>query len=457
MLTLNDIKVFENVSEDGKKWFLEKAEKKHTEKGDAIFKVGDPADEMHVILEGKLQFMIKQGESFVPVAMAQAGDISGLLPFSRMKVASGNGIALEDCTYLSLHRRHFHELGEVSPELMQALVAHLSDRVRSTTRNQQQQEKMASLGKLSAGLAHEINNPAAAISRTSGALRERLQQIPEFTARLLDHQLTRDQLQAVTYLVTAKCDLTNKTPLTMIERGEWEDDLVNWMDDRDIEDSFEFAEALLNAGVKVEDLDEMARSLPEASLSDALAWINSTIESERLSVEIHEASERISHLVGSIKTYTHMDKSPDREQTQLHDGLDSTLAILGHKLKNTKINVIRDYADDLRTVNAYPGELNQVWTNILDNAIDALDNEGTITIKTFNQTDFARVDIIDDGPGIPEEIQEKIFDPFFTTKEVGKGSGLGLDIVQRIISNHNGSIKLFSEPGNTRFEICLPV
>lgn len=457
MFTLNDIKVFENVSEDGKTWFLDKAERKHTKKDEAVFKVGDPADEMYVLLEGKLQFMIKQGESFVPVAVVQAGDVAGLLPFSRMKVASGNGIVLEDCTYLSLHRKYFHDLGEVSPELMQALVAHLSDRVRSSTRNQQQQEKMASLGKLSAGLAHEINNPAAAISRTSGALRERLQQIPEFTARLLDHQLTRDQLQAVTYLVTAKCDLTKKAPMTMIERGEREDALVDWMDERDIEGSFEFAEALLNAGVQVEDLDEMAQSLPEEFLSDALAWINSTIESERLSVEIHEASERISHLVGSIKTYSHMDKSPDREVTQLHDGLDSTLAILGHKLKDTKITVVRDYAEDLKTVNAYPGELNQVWTNILDNAIDALDGEGSITIKTFNQTDFARVDIIDDGPGIPQDIQNKIFDPFFTTKDVGKGSGLGLDIVQRIISNHNGDIKLISEPGNTRFEICLPV
>lgn len=456
MLSLNDIKVFENVSEEGKSWFIEKAEQRHSKKGEVLFNFGDPADEMFVLLEGKLQFMNKQGESYVPVATVAAGDIAGLLPFSRMKVSSGKGIILEDTTFLSLHRRYFHELGEVSPELMQALVAHLSDRVRSTTRNQQQQEKMASLGKLSAGLAHEINNPAAAISRTSGALRERLQQIPEFTARLLDHQLSRDQLQAVTHLVTAKCDLTNKNPLSMIERGEWEDALVDWMDERDIDDSFEFAEALLNAGVRVEDLDEMARSLPEESLADALAWINCTIESERLSVEIHEASERISHLVGSIKTYSHMDKSPDREKTQLHDGIDSTLTMLGHKLKGTKISIRREYADDLQSVNAYPGELNQVWTNILDNAIDALGDEGNITIKTFNQAEFARVDIIDDGPGIPIEIQQKIFDPFFTTKGVGKGSGLGLDIVLRIIRNHNGDIKLHSVPGRTVFEICLP-
>ncbi len=457
MLTLDDIKVFENVSEAAKKWFLEKADRKTAKKDDAIFRTGDPMDDMHIILDGKVQFMIKQGGSYVPVAIAQAGDISGLLPFSRMKEATGNGIVLENCTYLSMNRKHFHELGEVSPELMQALVSHLSDRVRNFTRSQQQQEKMASLGKLSAGLAHEINNPAAAISRTSGSLRERLQQIPELTARLLDHQLTRDQLQAVTYLVTAKCDLTNKAPISMIERGEWEDALVDWMDERDIEESFEFAEALLNAGVKVEDLDEMAQSLPQASLGDALSWINSTIESERLSVEIHEASERISHLVGSIKTYSHMDKSPDREKTQLHDGLDSTLTMLGHKLKSTQISIHRDYEDNLQQVNAFPGELNQVWTNILDNAIDALGAEGNITIKTFNQNEFARVDIIDDGPGIPQDIQNKIFDPFFTTKGVGKGSGLGLDIVLRIIRNHNGDIKLFSEPGNTRFEICLPV
>ena len=457
MLTLDEIKTFQEVSEEAKQWFLEKSEKRTAKKGDLLFNIGDPMDEMFIILSGKIQFMIKQGESYMPMAFAEAGEISGLLPFSRMKAATGKGIALEECTYLALHRSYFHELGEVSPELMQALVGHLSDRVRSFTRTQQQQDKLASLGKLSAGLAHEINNPAAAISRTSGALRERLQQIPEFTSRLLDHQLTREQLQAVTHLVTAKCDLTGKKSLTMIERSTWEDALVDWMDDRNIEDSFEFAETLLNAGVKAEDLDEMAEALPEASLADALAWINSTIESERLAVEIHEASERISHLVGSIKTYSHMDKSPEREKTQLHEGLDSTLTMLGHKLKGTQISVHREYAEDLQPVLAYPGELNQVWTNLLDNAIDALGDQGNITIRTFNQAEFARIDIIDDGPGIPLDIQQKIFDPLFTTKAVGKGSGLGLDIVLRIIRNHNGDIKVHSATGKTVFEICLPV
>ena len=456
MIALKDISVFQNVSAEAIQWFKKTAQLKKTKKGDYIFKEGEPIEHMQVIVEGKAQFMLKQGGNMVPVTTVEAGQLGGLLPFSRMQKATGYVVILEDATYWELHKNKFQELGEVSPELMQNLVGYLSDRVRNFTQTQQQREKMASLGKLSAGLAHEINNPAAAINRTSEALREKIQMIPICTARLLDHKMTSEQLQAVTDMVAAKCKITGTADMTMMEKSAKEDALIDWMDEQGIEDSFDYAEVLLGANIEVEDLQQLADQLPQAAIGDALAWINTTIEAEKLTVEIHQASARISDLVGAIKTYSHMDRSPDLQTTHIHEGIDSTLTMLGHKLKSSQITITRNFKEDLSPILAHPGELNQVWTNLLDNAIDALNGSGNITITTFEEPDFVRVDITDSGPGIPSEVQGKIFDPFFTTKGVGKGSGLGLDIVQRIIKNHNADIKVRSKPGKTVFELCFP-
>jgi signal transduction histidine kinase len=334
----------------------------------------------------------------------------------------------------------------------------MTDRIRSFTTLQQQNEKLASLGKLSAGLAHELNNPAAAVVRSSEALKKHLKSTPEKFKLIMDIKVNARQVDVVNEVLFSRLQTTENTHLSLMEKTALEDELTDWMDDKDMEDSMEWAEVFAEFNFCVQDFERVNQEVPDESLSTVFGWMVGNLVTEKMVGEIADASKRISDLVGSVKNYTHMDRSQDKQATDLHLGLRSTITMLGHKLRQNKVQVDEQFGE-IPHIQAFPGEVNQVFTNLIDNAIDAMEaNGGTLTINTERMDDFVEVRISDTGSGIAPEVMDKMFDPFFSTKEIGKGTGMGLDLVLKIMKQrHNGDIKVKSEPGNTTFTMCFSI
>jgi signal transduction histidine kinase len=341
------------------------------------------------------------------------------------------------------------------PVLGQRLVALAFDRVRETTRAEQQRDKLMALGKLSAGLAHELNNPAAAARRAATDLREFLETVRGASLRLGRHLLSNEQRE---FIVTFEREAgkyqapPEADPLVLSDR---EERIIEWLEAHRVTESWKLASVLAEAGVDTPKLDTLSATLGEAALADALTRITSLLTIGRLVGEIENSVTRISELVRAIKDYSYMDQAPLQE-VDIHQGLESTLTILGHRLKQG-VAVVREYDATLPRVCAYGGELNQVWTNLMDNAIDAMEGKGELRVRTARELDRVLVEIGDTGPGVPAELQNRIFEPFFTTKGVGEGTGLGLDTVCRIVRKHHGDIKLESQPGDTRFQVRIPI
>ncbi|NQZ77063.1 MAG: GHKL domain-containing protein [Ekhidna sp.] len=316
-----------------------------------------------------------------------------------------------------------------------------------------------SLGKLSAGLAHELNNPSAAVVRSSKELAKHLKYVPDKFKAVIRIEMDEHKVDRVNAILF---DSVSKgiQELSMMEKGDLEDEILDWLDERGVEDSDELAENFVDFGIGVEQLDAIAEDTDEEDQQAVFGWINQVLTTERLVNEIEDASQRISDLVLSIKSYTHMDQAPEKVATDIHDGINNTITMLNHKLKGSNVQIVKNYDENISQPEILPSSVNQVWTNLLDNAIDAMDgeNEKKLTITTSQDGDFIKVIINDTGAGIPEEVMDKIFDPFFTTKPIGKGTGLGLENVQQIIRvNHNGTVDVASEPGNTTFKVCIPV
>lgn len=435
-------------------WLIEVSEDRSWDDGGLIAHHGQPAELMMFLIEGSIQFfVIEPGRRFL-FSTWFAGDITGLLPFSRMKTYPGEAVASGTVRVAALHKDHFPELIQRMPKLVEKLVARMTDRVRESSRTDSQNERMFALGKLSAGLAHELNNPAAAIKRAVAGLDERIASLPELVARLVRHGLQPEQV-ADARATLASCRAEMPGTVTALERSDHEDELGDWLEAHDVAEPYSVAEFLAEEGVTVAALEALSDTVPDYALGDVVLWIERGLGARRLLTEVERASTRISDLVASIKEYSHMDQSAEKQAVDVHAGLDSTLTMLGHAIKEKKVRVELDYDKHLPKVWAHPGELNQVWTNLLDNAIDAVGEGGLIEIATRKEGEIVCVSITDDGPGIPDDLRAKIFDPFFSTKEPGKGTGLGLDIVNRIIRQHEALISVESEPGRTTFEVCL--
>src|SRR5580704_1199351 len=445
--------VFADLPDDQLEWFIGQSQEMHLKAGEFYLRQGDPADAMFVILEGLLQGRGELGGETI-VFNLEPGDVTGLLPFSRMKQYTVTGRAETDSRALRFPASLFPDLVQKMPELTKRLVGLMSDRIRETTRREQQQDRLASLGKLSAGLAHELNNPASAAKRATSQLRDILTKIRNASLELGRRDLSAAQKSEIEKLEASftQQDIVPPDALTI---SDLEDQIDSLLRSHGQNDLWMLAAGLARRNIKPEVIESLFANLDGDTARAALVRIAASVEVASLVHEIESSTSRISDLVGAIKEYTYMDQAPV-QNVDVAKSLETTLTILNHKLKQGVV-VHRDYLRVPLLVNSFGSELNQVWTNIIDNAIDAMHGKGELRVRTYRDDRCVVVEIGDNGPGIPHELQAHIFEPFFTTKGVGEGTGLGLDTVQRIVKKHQGSFQVSSRPGDTRFQVWLPL
>jgi signal transduction histidine kinase len=450
---LRHVPAFLDLPDDQIAWFLSQSQELHLNAGDTYARQGEPADAMFVLLEGEFQWRGElAGQSFV--LAIKAGEITGTLPFSRMKQFTLSGRAMTEACVLRFPASLFPTLVQKMPELVTRLVGVMSDRIREATRFEQQRDRLAALGKLSAGLAHELNNPASAAKRATSQLRDLLKRIRDASHELGRRDLTAAQKSEIEKLEASLTQVDGPPP-DALTTSDLEDRLDTLLRSHGQSDLWQLAADLARKNFKPEVLEQLFASLDADTARAALVRISASVEIADLLNQIEHSTSRISELVSAIKEYTFMDQSPV-QNVDIVKTLETTLTILNHKLKRG-VTVQRDYQKIPLLVNSFGSELNQVWTNIIDNAIDAMNGNGELQVRTYREDDYVVVEIGDNGAGISPEIQSHMFEPFFTTKGVGEGTGLGLDTVQRIVKKHRGNIQVRSKPGDTRFQVRLPL
>jgi len=447
------IEAFSGLPDDQIDWFLSQSQESKVTAGETYVHQGDPADAMYVLLEGQFQFRGEFGGQTV-VFPAQSGDVTGVLPFSRMKQFAVTGRALTDGRILRFPTSLFPQLIQRMPALVERLVALMSDRIREITRLEQQRDRLAALGKLSAGLAHELNNPASAAKRATSQLRQVLKRIKDASQELGKCQLNDAQKTEIENLEAA-ITFTGQAPLDALATSDLEEKINIMLRKHGQNDLWQLSAELAQRGIEPALLESAFTALDSQCARAVLVRLTAIVEIAGLLNEIESSTSRISDLVLAIKEYTFMDQAPI-QNVDIVKSLENTLTILNHKLKHG-VTVKRDYQRVPLLVNSFGSELNQVWTNLIDNAIDAMSGKGELRVRTYRDDSCVVVEIGDNGPGIPSQIKSHIFEPFFTTKAVGQGTGLGLDTVQRIVSKHGGTVDVTSQPGDTRFQVWLPV
>jgi signal transduction histidine kinase len=460
---LRTLFLFEEASDDQLAWLAERGRVVEYPAGATIHAEGAPASCFLVLLAGMLSLSRRvQGGELELTRTDHRGAYTGAFNFfaSRQDVPQvypTTARALKDCRLLELPAAELGKAFRAWYPMASHLLEGLSTQGMDSRAAIERHERLVALGSVTAGLTHELNNPVASVVRASARLREMLAEMREKLGLLVRAQLPGNKLEAVADLAAHALESSREAPpLSPIEASDREADVDDWLSDHGITDTAEIASTLVAAGLGVDWLEELIEVTPPPHLEYGLSYPVRAIESDNLLDEITHGVERISDLLAAAKQYTQMDRAP-LQTFDIHEGLDATLTMLRHKLGDG-IRIVREYDRSLPQIVAYPGELNQVWTNLIDNAIDALGEHGTITVRTRAEGDRVAVEIADDGPGIPAEMRSRVFEPFFTTKEVGKGTGLGLDIAWRIIvGRHGGEVSLESEPGNTCFIILLPV
>src|SRR5215207_3345568 len=458
---LRRVHVFADLPEDQLQWFAENVQDDRFAAGDILFRKGDPPDWMTVFLEGEMHAYRDDNAHDGYVYISRAGDpateVTGMLPFSRMTQFTVTGRTVMPSRVMRFPVSLFPELLQRMPVLAKRLVGIMSDRVRESTTVDQQQDKLMALGKLSAGLAHELNNPAAGATRAANDLIETLKQLRAADMRLCSHDLTEKQQASIDAFESRAIDHTaSAEPLNSLDQSDREDQVSEWLESHGIAEPWTLSANLVEAGMDSVALEQLLGEIPSTATADVLARVNCQLAAAKLASEIKTATTRISELVGAIKEYSYMDQAKVQE-LDVHKGLDNTLLILKYKLKKKNITITRDYAESLPRIKAYGSELNQVWTNLIVNAVDAMSEGGKLKVRTKREPTDIMVEIRDNGVGIPASARSRIFEPFFTTKTVGEGTGLGLDTVARIVRKHRGNIRFESRPGDTCFQVRLPI
>jgi signal transduction histidine kinase len=461
---LRTLFLFEELSDDQLAWLAERGRVVEYPEGATIHAEGAPASCFMVLLSGTLAMCkrVQGGELELfrsDYRGAYTGAFDAYVPDRGVpKVYLSTGRAVSPCRLFEIPAADFGRAVwkwfPMAAHLLEGAATQGADASNIVERH----ERLVALGSVTAGLTHELNNPVAAVMSASARLREMLAEMRDKLGLVVRSQLPGPQLEAIADLAARALERRREAPaLSALDASDREDELADWLEDHGVTQAWDMAPTLVAAGADIDWLQSFADALPPDQLETGLSYPVRALESDALLDEITDAAGRIADLLTSAKQYTQMDRAP-LQTFDVHEGLDATLTMLGHKLGDG-IEVVRDYDRSLPHVSAFPGELNQVWTNLIDNAVDAMNGSGTLTVRTrAGLDDRLIVEIGDTGPGVPDEVRSRIFEPFFTTKPMGKGTGLGLDIAWRIVvGRHHGDIRLESEPGDTRFQVILPL
>jgi signal transduction histidine kinase len=451
---LQTVPLFSTLAE-GQMGCLEPGDVIHVDARTVLTNEGDPIEFFYVLLEGEMRISRNYGNQAILMGVAKPGSFLGELPLLLDSPIVATVRTLKPCRLFRLAKDDFWRMLSTCPSVASQIFRTMATRVRNLEGYSQQREKLASLGTMAAGLAHELNNPATAARRASAHLREVVENLQSCACEL--HELLKPEhwQPLVDASQTAIARLAKSAPLDSVARSDREEEVTTWLEQHGVPDGWKLAPAFVGAGLDGNELTALAGGLPPEALRYALGWLEASLSLNSLLNEIDGSTGRIAELVKAVKSYSHMDKTPMQE-VDVHEGIESTLTMLGHKLKN--VTVTRKYDHAVPHIMAYGGELNQVWTNLIDNAIYAVKGTGKICIATFHDDDQVVVEIADNGPGIPPDVQSHIFEPFYTTKGVGSGTGLGLVISNRIVADrHGGEIEFETKPGDTRFKVRLPI
>ncbi|HEY2570272.1 MAG TPA: ATP-binding protein [Solirubrobacteraceae bacterium] len=453
---LRTVDLFEDLSDEQLAEWVAVAHTYRAPAGDVIAEQGAENRGLQLLLEGDAQATIVDQGGSEPVGRHKAPTWMGAIATLTGGTLGVRMLAETDCRIALIESEDFRRLAFAQPAIHRRVMQQVAPVMSRVTSIEQSRERLTSLGTMAAGLAHELNNPAAAARRAAAQMTEALDVISSSIARFVEAGVEREQAERLVALQQqALAHASACTALGALDASDAEDDLLQRLQAMGASEPWRLAEPLAVAGVDQAWLDQVAEAAGPATEA-ALRWVAASLTAIRLAAELQESTERMSSLVGSVKSYAYMDRG-DLVEVDLHEGLETTLAVLGYKLKHTEIHVVREYERTLPKLMVRGSELNQVWTNLLDNAIDALGERGTITICTYADGNCAVVDISDDGPGIPDDVAARIFDPFFTTKDVGQGTGIGLATARRIVvDRHDGSLTLDATPGRTTFRVRLP-
>jgi len=436
-------------------WLAAHGSLRHLGPGEVLTAKGAKVEGLTVILSGRISISVDHGAGPRKIMEWRAGDVTGLLPYSRLVSPPGDTVAQEPTEVLAVPRDCLREMTRECYEVTAILVHSMLDRARVFNSSALQDEKMVSLGKLSAGLAHELNNPASAIERSAALLEDRLEDSERASRTLGAAKLTDSQLAVVDEVRKSCAAASVRGVRSPIEQADREGAMADWLADHGLDTAM--AEALADTAVTIEGLDRLAAAVDSPALNTVLGWAAAGCTVRGLAGEIQDAALRISGLVLAIKGFTHMDQATVAEPVDLVQGLSNTVAVLRSKARAKSAAVDVRVEPRLPRVRGFAGELNQIWANLIDNALDAVPDSGHVDVLANREGKHVVVRVVDNGTGIPPEIRGRIFDPFFTTKPMGQGTGLGLDIVRRLVRHNDGEISVESEPGRTEFRVALPL
>jgi signal transduction histidine kinase len=425
--------------------------------GEILITQGEPGDSAYVLIKGDFEVQKQSGQSLIKIDVRNPGDVVGEMALLSRAPRNATIIAKTDGETLRIPQEAFEKLLLSSPTAAMAVLHWVMARLTQNESLLHQQEKMAALGTMSAGLAHELNNPAAAAQRSASESKEMLSRWLTLTHELEQTAFQENKTSWLEdFMAEASRRFESPRKLDAVEKIDMADHLQAWLEADGIDSAWELAPALINFGWEAESLEELKTGVSPLLFSLSVQWLGAGSMIMGLLSEVLHTTERISQIVQAVKSYTYLDQAPLLE-VDVHEGLENTLVIMQHKLKKG-VTIKREYTPDLPRIEAYASELNQVWTNIIDNAVDAMNGRGEIKIRTYPEDHNVGVEITDNGPGIPEDIQSRIFEPFFTTKAPGQGTGLGLHISHNIVVNrHHGQLSVQSKPGETKFRVMLPL